>query len=352
MEYISVSQYAEKYGISERTVRNYCAIYIIIMLLMPSVVAAQGGRERLRHRLERADSLLTVHYYKGRFDTNYMSRAPGRLMLRMRLNLAGAAIEAEGNTVSPFRSRAEAAYKGTLSAAATYKGLTLSLSLNPGLLLGKYRDYELDFNSYGNKWGFDIIYQRAKNFTGWLEHGDEGRTDIPRDLLTLQTLNINTYYAFNNRRFSYPAAFTQSYVQKRSAGSWMLAASFQGQYLDIRADEGLGNKATSLQVANFGIGGGYGYNFVLPHKWLIHISGLPTLTVVSRNHITIDGERQDMRYHFPQVIITGRGAVVHYMKRRFAGASMTFNFTNIGNRKHLEVMNTKWRARAFWGIRF
>lgn len=26
MEYISVSQFAERYGVSERTVRNYCAM--------------------------------------------------------------------------------------------------------------------------------------------------------------------------------------------------------------------------------------------------------------------------------------------------------------------------------------
>lgn len=26
-------------------------------------------------------------------------------------------------------------------------------------------------NSYGNRMGFDVVYQRAKNFTGWLQVG-------------------------------------------------------------------------------------------------------------------------------------------------------------------------------------
>ena len=138
----------------------------------------------------------------------------------------------------------------------------------------------------------------------------------------------------------------------QSAGSFMLAASFQGQYVETSADETLGNRPAKLQVVNFGLGAGYGYNLVLPHKWLVHLSSLPTFIVYSRNRMWLDGQRQSMSYRFPDVIITARGAVVHSWGRYFLGSTMVFNFTRIGDKNQLEVMNTKWRIRTFIGMRF
>ncbi|MBQ8127243.1 MAG: DUF4421 family protein [Prevotella sp.] len=54
--------------------------------------------------------------------------------------------------------------------------------------------------------------------------------------MKLQTLNVNGYYIFNRRHFSYPAAFAHSYVQRRSAGSLVLAVSGQGQRGETQTD--------------------------------------------------------------------------------------------------------------------
>ncbi|MCR4582639.1 MAG: hypothetical protein K5764_03690 [Prevotella sp.] len=37
--------------------------------------------------------------------------------------------------------------------------------------------------------------------------------------------------------------------------------------------------------------------------------------------------------------------------RFFAGASMVFYYTKIGDEKHLSVQNQKWHLRTFFGIR-
>jgi hypothetical protein len=87
-------------------------------------------------------------------------------------------------------------------------------------------------------------------------------------------------------------------------------------------------------------------------NWLIHLSSLPTFIVFSNTALTLDNTRIPLRYHFPEVILTARGSVVRQIKRNtFTGLSMVFNFTNIGNKKNLEIENTKWRARFFYGIR-
>ena len=274
-----------------------------------------------------------------------------------RMNVSGTKLEAEGMDRSAlplgsskndrhFKSEMEADRKATLSVGVSYLGFSLSVALNPAKLMGKYHDYELNFRSYGRRFGFDIIYQNAKNFTGWHDHEGMERIELPDGILRVKTLNVNAFYVFNNRRFSYPAAFSQSYIQRRSAGSFLLAVSGQGQYATLDYDQ-----KAQLKMTNIGIGAGYGYNYVPSRGWLMHISALPTFIVYSNTSMTFGDSRVPLHYHFPEVIITGRGAIVHQWSNKFFGMSMVFNFTNIGHEESLAVHNIKWRIQTFFGLR-
>jgi hypothetical protein len=150
--------------------------------------------------------------------------------------------------------------------------------------MGKYHDTELNFNSYGKHFGFDFIYQDAKNFNVWLKNDGAKHLELPDDILSVKTLNVNAYYALNSRRFSYPAAFSQNYIQRRSAGSLLLAASAMGQHASVSMEHGV-----ELKMTNIGIGAGYGYNYVPSPNWLIHISALPTFIAYSNTSMSIGG---------------------------------------------------------------
>ena len=297
--------------------------------------------------MQRADSMLTRKYHKDDIDTAYIMRPKTKWTVTARMNVSGATIESEGMEEGRhFRSEIEANRKATLSVGVSYLGFTLSAALNPAKLIGKYHDYELNFNSYGRRFGFDIIYQDAKNFTGWYDSEGMERLYLPADMLKVKTLNVNAFYVFNSRRFSYPAAFSQSYIQRRSAGSFLLAASGMGQHATLD-----GEHATKLKMTNIGLGAGYGYNYVPGRGWLLHISALPTFIVYSNTSMTFSNDRVPLHYHFPEVIITSRGAVVRQWSNKFIGLSMVFNFTNIGNEESLAIHNTKWRVRTFFGLR-
>ena len=297
--------------------------------------------------MQRADSMLTRKYHKGDIDTAYIMRPKTKWTVTARMNVSGATIESEGMEEGRhFRSEIEANRKATLSVGVSYLGFTLSAALNPAKLIGKYHDYELNFNSYGRRFGFDIIYQDAKNFTGWYDSEGMERLYLPADMLKVKTLNVNAFYVFNSRRFSYPAAFSQSYIQRRSAGSFLLAASGMGQHATLD-----GEHATKLKMTNIGLGAGYGYNYVPGRGWLLHISALPTFIVYSNTSMTFSNDRVPLHYHFPEVIITSRGAVVRQWSNKFIGLSMVLNFTNIGNEESLAIHNTKWRVRTFFGLR-
>ena len=297
--------------------------------------------------MQRADSMLTRKYHKGDIDTAYIMRPKTKWTVTARMNVSGATIESEGMEEGRhFRSEIEANRKATLSVGVSYLGFTLSAALNPAKWIGKYHDYELNVNSYGRRFGFDIIYQDAKNFTGWYDSEGMERLYLPADMLKVKTLNVNAFYVFNSRRFSYPAAFSQSYIQRRSAGSFLLAASGMGQHATLD-----GEHATKLKMTNIGLGAGYGYNYVPGRGWLLHISALPTFIVYSNTSMTFSHDHVPLHYHFPEVIITSRGAVVRQWNNKFIGLSMVFNFTNIGNEESLAIHNTKWRVRTFFGLR-
>jgi hypothetical protein len=78
---------------------------------------------------------------------------------------------------------------------------------------------------------------------------------------------------------------------------------------------------------------------------------LPTFIFYSHASMTFNGDRVPLHYHFPEVIITSRGAAVYQWSNKFIGLSMVFNFTNIGDKDNLAINNTKWRVRTFFGVR-
>ena len=320
--------------------KKILAIFLAVMGPLALPLSAQNFFQRF-------DSVMTEKYRKGDIDTAYIMRPRTKWTVKARFNLSGATIESEGiENGQHFKSEMTADYKSTLSMGISYLGISLNTALNPAKLLGKYNDYELNINSYGNRFGWDFIFQNAHNFTGWHDHEGMERIELPADMLSVKTLNLNAYYAFNGRRFSYPAAFSQSYIQRRSAGSFLLAASGMGQQAKLDW-----NQKMELKMTNIGMGAGYGYNYVPAQGWLLHISGLPTFIVYSKTSMTFGDNRVPLHYHFPEVIITGRGAVVRQRGNKFYGLSMVYNFTNIGNVESLALHNQKWRLRAFFGLR-
>lgn len=310
---------------------------------------ATKAKDAAKGLIGEVDSTLAARYYrnKGNIDTAYVVRPQTKWTIMGRLNVSGSNIKTDGKRDGvPFTSEMKAERKATLSLGVSYLGLSLSASLNPAKLAGKYSDYELNFTSYGKRFGFDIAYQAAKNFTGSYSVDGGERVELPTDILSLKTLNVNAFYVFNSRKFSYPAAFSQSYIQRRSAGSFLVTLSAQGQLA-----ESTGIYAMKLKAGNIGVGAGYGYNFVPGRGWLLHLSALPTFIVYSYAELSYYDTSVRMKYHFPEAIITGRGAAVYEWKNMFLSLTMIFNFTGIGSAETMSVQNTRWRVRATYGLR-
>lgn len=312
---------------------------------------------RYDRQLFRGDSLLAANYHKVKYDTAYIGRPDARWTIKYRGNLSGADMRTTSVTNGvQNRSRVTADCRGTLSMAVAYRGLGLGVAVNPAKFAGKCKDFEYNLNSYSNRYGFDVVFLSSKTYHGY-KAADAERIDIHKGQISQNALNLNFYYAFNYRRFSFPAAFSQSYIQKRSAGSWMIGASFDGSKTEL-------NDMT-IRLNEFAVGAGYAYNLVIARHWLCHLSALPTMTIYSHDYTktktTADEDngqtasntvRHDMKYHFPSAIITGRAAAVYSWRNKFAGATAVYNYSVAGDEDHLKVRRHKWRVRMFFGFRF
>lgn len=313
----------------------------------------QARLQRADRHMHKGDQLLEAKYKKISFDTLYIGRPDARWTIKLRTNLSGAQLKFNGSKNQiPFNGDLRADYRGTLSVAVAYRGIAVGLAVNPAKLAGKSKDNEFNLNSYSNKFGFDVVLLSSKTYHGSVETNGVS-SDINNGQLKQKAVNLNFYYAFNGRRFSFPAAFSQSYVQKRSAGSFMLGMSMDGQYTnayDVMTNSGVGN--AKMRIYALGIGAGYGYNLVAGRHWLFHLSTLPTFDVLLRSYIETDEGKVNLHYRFPSVIIVGRGAAVYSWKNKFFGATMVFNYSSVGDENRLQIKRAKERLRLFYGFRF
>lgn len=326
--------------------RYILAVSLFCALSLPS--AAQKGL------LGHIDSLLTARQKRSaaRYDTAYIAKPGQRWTVKVGVNASGNDLNMRGNVDGqPFRAELEAQMKTTSSVNVSYRGVSLGLSLNPAKLAGKNKDYELNANAYGNRLGADLLVTSAKTFSGDMEHGGTVSETAPGQV-SVKSIQANVYYSFNHRRFSFPAAFTQSQVQKRSCGSWLIGLSALGGR--VKSEDGAmpGSGPMRLSFVNVGLGAGYAHNFVLGGKWLLHISAIPQIVVYSHARLTVDGRRQRSPFSFPSVINVGRLAAVRYFGNNFIGLSAVVNVWSHGDSDRLLVQSLKWRARVFYGFRF
>ena len=187
--------------------------------------------------------------------------------------------------------------------------------------------------------------------------------------MTLLASNLNLFFSFNPR-FSYAAAMKQAKIQRRSAGSFIAAASWTvWDVLDAGPD--IISKQTSIEtflnVTNvmynrFSIGAGYGYNLVLGQAhWLLHASLIPMWTFYDSTRIRTDGA--STRYSRPagRIGVTGTaraGIYYRWTSRWSVGLSGIVNQMSssssfrIKPEGYTRFAAQDWQARLSVGFRF
>ncbi len=136
----------------------------------------------------------------------------------------------------------------------------------------------------------DIFYRRTGN--DYRIHKADGFDDVPDnysesfDGLKVDIKGLNAFYVFNYRRFSYPAAFSQSTNQRRSAGSMIAGFSISTHHLNFDSaklpqtiQESLNEdmRVEHIKYTNISLTLGYAYNWVFARNWLACLSLTPAI---------------------------------------------------------------------------
>ena len=217
--------------------------------------------------------------------------------LLMKSTIDGTNLGAEGDVRCKPRIRTDVST--SLGVRVGYKGLAAHYAFN--VAGDKGRDFSLSSSGTWYCVHFRLHEFKTKepevHYEGNFYNLNEEGSDLERMSFTnawaltspikAKTMVLDGYYIFNKRRFSYKAAYRQSVIQRRSAGSWLAGAMFY--YSDFRFDN-IANAELILNMGDVGrikqweanLGAGYGYNFVPAKGWLISAMAMPMVTLYNR----------------------------------------------------------------------
>lgn len=252
-----------------------------------------------------------------------------------------------------------------------FAGYTFELTnLNP-----KRIKQEWDLSIYSSQIGADLFYRRTGNdykirnaFLG-ADIDVSALEGAPFSGLKAGITGFNVYYIFNHGRFSYPAAFAQSTVQKVSCGSWMAGVgythntlSFDHEALQTLIDNRMMARSVpldsglmfhSVKYNDFNISGGYAYNWVFRPRWLLAASVQAAVAYKQSKGDIAPVEHRDLGFYFKNVNLDGIGrfGVVYNTMRWFAGASVIVH-TNNYHKSRFSTNNTFGSMNIYVGYNF
>ena len=229
-------------------------------------------------------------WFSRGIDTNYLALPKYRFRIAYRSEVGGAHtfLDADGLP-----------YFGNLTARfhtnpTPKMGLNIAFrNFNLGYMVDLFKGY----SNFGlafiqNAWGLDIQRRKTSYAYGFLDASEiEGKREIEAGDISMTTLFVSAYYAFNNKRFSIPAAVKQSYIQRKSAGGALLYADFRYADLMFNDDSYIvqAGGTKELELYQIAIGAGYGYNYTPNNgKVLLHLSVIPMITVFNQMLMTGD----------------------------------------------------------------
>ena len=249
--------------------------------MLCSLVASASGDGEKSSLLSRFAQWREQSMMKG-VDTNYICLPTKAWMVRT--NALASNINIDEQIVGDpsfdrlfYNINTGLCWKSNLS--LSYRGLELGY----GIDFSKRYNRDIKLSMYSKGFGGEIHYQTYNGIQGTAQLDlTGGETTFYDDIpMEVSRIVVNGYYVFNKKTFSYPAAITKSFIQKKSAGSAIAGISLL--YYDMTIGDceasAVYDKAQRIKTFVGSAGAGYAYNFVPRNtSWLFHISALPMLS--------------------------------------------------------------------------
>lgn len=230
-------------------------------------------------------------------DRNYIDapEKPWQLIAKGNVNQTIVSMNADGNILGvdysarPYLKTQPSQYVGFW---AGYRGYGIGYTVN----VGGDKGSNLVFGATGGAYGVNVRIHSFDNSNPSINLNSELLTEEEQktwddvqliDPIHVRTVIADGYYMFNGKKFSYAAAYDQSVIQKRSAGSLMAGLMYNYTHIDYATDvngdlvylmHGLGK--VKLWQGSAGVG--YAYNWVPVRGLLVNVMLMPMVTFVNK----------------------------------------------------------------------
>ena len=224
---------------------------------------------------------------------------------------------------------------------------------------------DLNFSFYTAAVGIDLFYRKQsegykiRRLNGFYQNENKELTDYNHhfDGLTVTQNGLNLYYIFNNKKFSYRAAYSQTTNQRISAGSFILGLTYNEQEFlfdhsrfDTPIREQLDNelKFENVRYKDFSINFGYSYNWVFKKDFLANISLTPA---VGYKNTSLNLKSSKEFLSSINFDLISRAAVVYNNSRYYIGASLV-SHTYSYNKSTFSILNGFGVINVYFGVNF
>ena len=238
---------------------------------------------------------------KKKVDPNYIEvpDKPWRVIMRYKENAVDVdfnntleSLDPSNHSYLDWRLCFEPPVAASIGFWVGYRGTGISFSKSLAKNAGRY----FSISTTGAKYGLNFRLRRFSTDDVSLSGADYKDGKVQYELsergkivspVWIRSTYINGYYVFNGRRYSQAAAYNQSVIQRRSAGSLLAGVTWYQSSLDLSAPENalfaIGSNGTGrIKVHQASIGVGYGYNFIPFRGFVINAMAMPTLSVYNR----------------------------------------------------------------------
>lgn len=345
-----------------------------------SVLDKHLKKHKKRENLQLTDSLLYTKSKKRLFflkwldralevDTNYIERNKYNVTLMTQADWRYKLIwlrgkDEDGNRQSLyFHPRSQVIIGPYVGYSLLFLGWTVDIGSK--LTTGNSNLY---LSVYAPMFGVDLYYENDVNgyrFTRTSGFGEEfDRLSRGKSFPGLSTdmRYLHAYYIFNHRHFSYPAAYSQSTVQRRTSGALILGYSYSRQkvffdyeqLIDIFPDNnGVLPAHSSLYVKNVRYTNhswslGYSLNWVLTRNLLFNVTASPSIGYNFTNGEKATAEKlyrlRNVNFDF-----VGKLALVWNTNHFFAGGSFTAH-TYAYRKSTFSCQNALFSAQLYAGV--
>ena len=262
-------------------------------------ISTQESKLNLMVRLHQLQEFLDTKA-KAKVDPHYIEvpNKPWRVILRYKENAVDVdythSVDFPGyNEHADWNLCFEPPVASSIGFWVGYRGTGFSYSKSLTKNAGRY----YSFSTTGAKYGFNFRLRRFNTTDATfstternLDTGVETRKDTTFNMFApvwIRSVYLNGYYVFNGRRYSQAAAYNQSVIQRRSAGSFLLGATWYQSSFDYSDISnflfmiiGHGIYRAKVHQANLGVG--YGYNWVPLRGLVVNAMAMPTVSVYNR----------------------------------------------------------------------